>query len=215
MLGVNHYIKVWIPIISLLLVIFHSTAVGQSVTEEKVSENTIYYGKSFNNNLVRFHLLNLIVNEFTVSYERILPSGKVGIQIPLTLGYDKDLVDVDIPTPIESFSHTNKLVTKFESGVSVNIYPAGQGVFKYYFGPALRYGSGYWYEKIYYSWDELPEPISSDYFKFYINNGIIVTPVHSLSLALSGYIGIQHAFEATENNTETTSGLSFDIIIRF
>lgn len=218
MTWVNHsfHKKVAIMIISSLFVIMQFSALGQTIADKQEYSNNVYYNKSYNNNLIRYHLLNLIVNEFTISYERILPSGKVGIQIPFTLGYDKDPVNVDIPTPSDFISHTNSLVTKFESGVSVNVYPVGQGIIKYYFGPGLRYGQGYWYEDVDdYNWNETPESISSNYFKFYISNGLIITPVSSFSLALSGYIGIQHAFEATENKTETTGGLSFDLIIRF
>ena len=163
-------------------------------------------------NLISFHLLDFVISNFTLSYERIIADGKYGVQVPISLGYATQPVDIPIP-PIGD-TYANKLISEFYSGVSFNIYPTGQGTFKYFLGPAIRIGHG----KYFTNWDNYSathEEISTNYFKLLVNNGFVLTMAQSLSLSLVGSIGIQYLDNVDVNPTQTTGALSFDISFRF
>ncbi len=210
--------KVKVRILLLAFIILTGVDKTYCQSSQNNDEPIPYDAKSYyGNNLIRYHMLDLIINEFTISYERILKNGKTGIEVPITFGYDKDPVEIYLPLPLGDYNRVNHLVTEFETGANFNFYPGGQGIFKYYLGPGLRYGTGYWYQNVNgddYSFDT-SDPINTGYFKFFLNNGFLLTPVRSFSLSLNGFIGIQHAFEATEKQTQTNYGLSFDLIVRF
>ena len=204
-------------LIAILLVI-NNFGISQTTSAEEPEKTPIPYQTSsfYGSNLIRYHMLNLIINEFTISYERILNNGKSGIQIPVSFGYDKEPVEVPWPPPFEDASDPNQLVTKFETGVNFNLYPGKQGIFKYYLGPGLRFGTGFWYQDVYgYNSPSLTDPIDTDYLKFFVNNGFLWSPAQYFAISLNGFIGIQHSFEATEKETQTIGGLSFELIARF
>jgi len=70
----------------------------------------------FKKNLITYHLFDLVVSNFTISYERILNSGKVGIQIPFSIGYSENGSGYD----------QNTMSSTFYSGLYLNFYPTGQ-----------------------------------------------------------------------------------------
>jgi hypothetical protein len=135
-------------------------------------ENSIY-GK----NIFTYHLFDLIFGDFTFSYERISKNGKIGFKIPVSVGYG------------DVYSSTIKNV--FYSGFGINIYPTGQGKWKYFMGPNIRVGVGrddyyeygcypYYYHREYHS--------NIFYFKVLVDNGISYSPIKNFSI--SGYISI-------------------------
>ena len=158
------------------------------------------------NNLIAYHLADLLINNFTISYERIFNNGRMGIQIPLSIGYSGD------------YQELGDFRNKFYTGVNFNIYPTGQGQWRYFLGPGIRFGSGeyeyydncYDCSSYYYKTEDL------FYFKFHINNGIMFTPVPSLSLAASLSLGIRYVDSSyADEKVRTTGAFSFNMIYRF
>jgi hypothetical protein len=141
---------------------------------------------NFNKNLISYHLFDLIINEFTLSYEHLFKNGTVELQIPVSIGYGKN-------------RNFNNL---FYSGVYLNIYPTGQGKRRYFFGEELQAGvveyDAHWHEK-----DENgnPQPMSKIYNRFYakllINNGKIKFDDHE-----------------PDNQPETAETISFNTTYR-
>lgn len=164
------------------------------------------------NNLLTFHFLDFVINNFTISYERIIANGKYGIQIPFSFGYSDETTTVPLPPPTSS-DYTNYLVNRFYTGIKFNIYPTGQGKVKYFLGPEIRFGTGL-LNQDYYNYNN-PYTTNTGYIKFFINNGVVFTFANSLSISAVGSIGIQHMYKIDTNPTQTTGALSINLSYRF
>lgn len=182
----------------------------KSAIDAKKTSNPLDLGE----NLFAFHFLDFIVNSFTVSYERIIADGKYGIQIPVSFGYSDETTTIYFPVPFEP-DYTNKLVNKFYTGVSFNVYPTGQGTIKYFLGPAVRFGNGLYYENADDYGEHKQDHISTGYIKFLISNGVVLTIANTLSISAVGSIGIQHMYKADTDPTQTTGALSVNMSFRF
>ncbi len=135
----------------------------------------------YNPNFMTFHLLDMVVNNFTLSYERIISKGKIGIEIPVSFGYDEDLSGFD------------DLRNTFYTGVTLNFYPTGQGKVRYFLGPSIQVGQGYFNDGYYdYQSNYVTENIDTYVFRILINNGVMFTPINALSIKLSAAIGIRY-----------------------
>lgn len=159
----------------------------------------------FNKNLIAYHLADLIINNLTISYERILDNGKIGIQIPFSFGYS------------DNYQELGDFVNNFYTGINLNIYPTGQGTWRYFLGPGLRLGSGT-YENYDYLSSTYPNYYTEDlfYFKFHINNGIMFSPTPELSLVASLSLGIRYVnSKYSDEKVRTTGAASFNMIYRF
>jgi len=161
-----------------------------------------------------FHFLDFVINNFTVSYERILSDGKYGIQIPFSFGYSENTTAIPLPPPFDS-DYTNYLVNKFYSGIKFNIYPTGQGKIKYFLGPEIQFGNGIFHQDNSNYWQNNPYTTTTGYMKFLVNNGVVFTFAKTLSVSVIGSIGIQHMFKINTNATQTTGALSINLSYRF
>ena len=153
----------------------------------------------FSKNLITYHLFDLVLSNFTMSYERILSNGKIGIEIPVSFGYG---AHNNVPDDF--------VINKFYSGLYINFYPTGQGKVRYFLGPGIRAGSGH---------DSHGNQTNPDSFygKLLINNGVIFSPIQQLSLAAVLSLGIRYYPEAGQYNEEvtTTAAFSFNLSYRF
>ena len=180
------------------------------MVEAKKTLNQTDYG----NNLLTFHFLDFAINNLTISYERIIANGRYGIQIPFSFGYSEKTASIPLPPPFDS-DYTVNPANQFYTGITFNIYPTGQGKFKYFLGPSLRFGNGYFHEEYNSYGQHNPPPIKTGYIKFLINNGIVATFASSLSVSVIGSIGIQHMYKSGLNPTRTTGALSLNLSFRF
>ncbi|RLD40608.1 MAG: hypothetical protein DRI89_11625 [Bacteroidetes bacterium] len=159
----------------------------------------------YNKNLISFHLTDLIISNFTLSYERILGNGNTSIQIPVSFGYSSN----------NNFGDYY-IYNTFYSGLNFNFYPTGQGKVRYFLGPGVRIGIGH---DSGYSNDGYDKVESSDsfYTKLLINNGIIFSPIPELSLSAVLSLGMRYFPEAGKYNDEvrTTGAFSFNLSYRF
>ena len=92
------------------------------------------------------------------------------------------------------------------SGVGVNFYPTGQGKWKYYMGPQIKLGWGK-EQEYYYYYDEWGNYIGEEtvglesfYGKFFIDNGIMFTPVTNFSLAAFVSLGVRYVAKSNYDN---------------
>ena len=160
----------------------------------------------FNKNLFTYHLADLIVNNFTISYERISKNGKIGFEIPLSLGYGR-------------YAEIDDIINQFYTGLSVNFYPTGQGKWRFITGPGVRVGSAKW---DYYTHDNYGNYSNynntTGYFKLLVNNGVIFTPIKALSFSIIGSIGVRYVFKMPpdyDQRVRTTGGVSVNLSYRF
>ncbi len=163
----------------------------------------------FARNVFAYHLFDLVFGDFALSYERLLPSGKVGIKVPVAFGFDE----------YDNWYFNNI----FYSGVGVNFYPTGQGKWRYFMGPQFRIGYSratdwvdyyddqghYWYSEDVYS--------EGVYAKFLIDNGVQFTPLKNFSVSAIGSIGIRYFPEAAyeEDVVRTDGQFAINLSYRF
>ncbi|MDP2722234.1 MAG: hypothetical protein Q8O72_05725 [Bacteroidales bacterium] len=163
-------------------------------------------------NLITFHLLDFAINNFTLSYERILGDGKLSLQFPISFGYGDEPAKVLFPTPFGD-EFNSRFANKFSAGVKFNIYPTRQGKVRYFFGPSLIFGNGDYSTDSYYAYQ--PKLINTGFLAFLVNNGIMITPIEHFSLALIGSIGARHFFSVESGKTLSVAQLSFNLSYRF
>jgi len=173
-------------------------------------EKKIVNRHNYKKNIINYHLFDLVVNNFKLSYERIISNGKVGIQIPFSIGYGNG-------GDVSGFDDVHN---KFYTGISVNFYPTGQGIVRYFMGPGIQVGSGY-FDDYYYDNSTNQSHynnIDTFVFRFLVNNGIIFTPIEALSISLVGSLGIRYTDETEyddDNNVRTVGAFSANLSYRF
>lgn len=168
---------------------------------------------NFAKNLLGYHLFDVVYGDFTLSYERILSSGTVGIVIPVGFGYAYNT---------DYYNSSNEWVKNLiYSGIGINFYPTGQGKWRYFLGPNVRIGYGkqsywmsYWDEYGNYIGDE--EAISEGiYTKFYVDNGIMFTPVRNLSISSVVGVGVRYFPEAQEHYNAVLPTFHFSMNLNY
>ena len=173
-------------------------------------EKRIAKRRNFNKNIINYHLFDLVVNNFKLSYERIISNGKIGIQIPIAIGYGDH----------DNISGFDNVYNTFYTGLSLNFYPTGQGTVRYFMGPGIQVGTGF-FEDGYWdsSYDHyINKNIDTFIFRFLINNGIIFTPIEALSISLVGSLGIRYTDKTNQyddNNVKTVGAFSANLSYRF
>ncbi len=162
---------------------------------------------NYKKNLINYHLFDLIVNNFKISYERILLNGKIGIQIPFAIGYGGNISGFD------------NVDNKFYTGLALNFYPTGQGKVRYFMGPAVNVGTGNYedYNGYYNSLEPYDETYDTFILRFYVNNGVMFSPIPELSLSAVGSIGIRYVENnsSTIESVKTVGAFSFNLSYRF
>lgn len=132
-----------------------------------------------------YHPLDLVYASFTFGYEQLLPSGRIGIKIPVSLGLGGSTGS----NYYDDFRRNNR----YGAGLELNIYPFGQGRLNYYFGPAVNYRS---YRFYYYNYTPGPtQPAlvkeNAQLFAIALKNGIYYQFSKSFSIAADIGLGIR------------------------
>jgi hypothetical protein len=161
-------------------------------------------------NIFSYNLFDLVWNSFTVSYECIFENGKTGLKIPLSLGYNYN-------DEYTNFDFRNIIA----SGVGINFYPTGQGKWKYFMGPQIKLGLGK-EQEYYYYYDEFGNYIGEEvkgvesfYGKFFIDNGIMFTPVTNFSLAAFVSLGVRYVAKSNYDNDGINTDGAFGVNLSY
>lgn len=172
--------------------------------------------KDYGHNLVTLEMISLILNEVDFSYERILKSGFVGIEVPFYVGMGK----------VEDENYLREYNTTFKTGVDLNLYPTGQGRVKYFVGPGFRFGTVY---NTYSTFTPNPVTLGPSvseykfqdfrYFGFQINNGVLFQPTQTFAISFQLALGIRRLTPqegpATRVRVDNYGGLQVNLGIRF
>jgi len=172
-------------------------------------EKKVARRRNFKKNLINYHLFDLVVNNFKLSYERILSNGKIGIQIPFAIGYGDE----------DNLSGYDDVYNTFYTGLSLNFYPTGQGGVRYFMGPGIQVGTGFFSDGYNSNSGQYTNVnIDTFIFRFLINNGIMFTPIEALSISLVGSLGIRYTDKVKysgDNNVKTVGAFSANLSYRF
>jgi len=90
------------------------------------------YGRHF----VGANLSDLFRTDVTFHYEYIFKSNKIGLRVPVTIGFMNNLFNVKSRFESPYVFRRNRV---FETGLDFRYYPGGQGHVRYVMGPALHY----------------------------------------------------------------------------
>ena len=160
----------------------------------------------FKANLFTYHVADLLFNNFTISFEHINKSGKIGFEVPLSLGYSH-------------YANIDDLYNQFYTGLSLNFYPTGQGKWRFLTGPGMRIGMAKWdYYNYHDGGNSTDYNETTGYFKLMINNGVIFTPIEALSFSVIGSLGVRYVFtmpEGYDYQLRTTGAVSVNLSYRF
>lgn len=165
----------------------------------------IPYGR----NIISYHLFDIAYRDFTISYEHILKNGRVGLKIPLALGFNTDN-DNSGPYQFKNLAYT---------GLGVNVYVTGQRVASYFMGPEINIGYGkdqiYYYD--YFNYEEYSSEPEFFYGRLLINNGISVSPVPSMRISSVIGIGVRYfdVPESEDSGVQSTAYFTFTMGYRF
>jgi len=136
---------------------------------------------AFNHNALSYHILDVAYNDFKINYEHINKNGKLGITLPIAIGFNTH----------DSGPHD--YINLAYSGIGLNYYPTGQHETTYFIGPELDIGSAKDYS--YYYWYD-PNQQDQDnryaYLRFIVNNGLRYYPVVNFRVSVLAGIGIRY-----------------------
>ena len=157
----------------------------------------IHLRKKYGRNIFAYHVFYIIYKDFTLSYEHIFKSGKVGLKIPVAIGYNTK----------EGRDGPREYSNLFYSGVGLNIYLMGQRMASYFIGPEIHLGQG---QEMYYVHDNSDYTSSKHFDKFFywrlvINNGISFSPITNFRLAAVLGLGVRN-YKIPESKDDNNDG---------
>lgn len=159
-------------------------------------------------NIISYNYFALVHQNVGFIYERIFKSGYTSIKIPLQFSIGTPNFYTYRPT--------------FVSGVDFNIYPTGQGLLKYYFGPSIRFGevssSDYYYYDPYFNPGPIEnenETLSSAFGAFMFTNGLSYQPIEKMNINVLTGLGIRNFEEDFVNNGFSQSFFWFEASVGY
>lgn len=166
----------------------------------------------FSHNIISFNTIAVPAGRFTMSYQIINKTGKLGFEIPVSVGLIPD-ANID---PLQEIFEI-ELYSIFYTGFTLNWYPMGQRKVTYLLGPSFRLGIGqsdYYYD---YYYDQYPNQNTQQYYsKLLINNGIMISPNKHFSMSVIFSLGIMHRNTRPDDEKfGTVADLSFNLAYKF
>ncbi len=170
----------------------------------------------YGRNIMSYHIFDFVYQDFSMSYERISKSGKLGYKVPIAIGFNTDRDN-------GPRLYNNMLY----SGFGLNVYIFGQKMVSYFMGPEVHVGIGK--EEYYYYYEDQVEPYYTYgeyrseefiYGRLLINNGISISPVYNFRLAAVMGLGVRYyELEKEEYNSDdgfkSTAYFTFSMGFRF
>ncbi|HMT30131.1 MAG TPA: hypothetical protein PKD91_12710 [Bacteroidia bacterium] len=132
----------------------------------------------------------------TIGYERILKTGKFGIKLPLSIGFNEPHISsFNGSSPYQyhyydgwdqtGYYSTNKI---FSTGLDLYYYTGGQGTLRYFIGPCIEFGQFYY--KYYETTNTQPVSYTvkkeiGSYGALIFKNGMLFQPTKSFNVSLT------------------------------
>lgn len=167
---------------------------------------------NFSHNIISFNAIGVPAGRFTMSYQVINKTGKLGFEIPVSVGLIPDATIDPLPEIFDI-----ELYSIFYTGFTLNWYPMGQKKVTYLLGPSFRLGIGqsdYYYD---YYYEQYPDHNSQQYYsKLLINNGIMLSPNKHFSMSFIFSLGIMHRNARPDDEKfGTVADLQFNLAYKF
>jgi len=117
MTRIRFFLVMWLPML------------GSLQAQQTYKPVRDYPGNDFYRNIVMLKTLDVVLGNLTVTYERRMGKGAVGMRVPLSLGIDKDGSGSSIDR--------NRL---FETGIGFIFYANKNRPASFYLSPSFEYG---------------------------------------------------------------------------
>lgn len=167
------------------------------------------YQKNTSRSILSFNPLALLYRNLGIAYEHIVKNGYIGIKIPFSFAV----------LGREGAVFPNRHL--YQTGIDLNIYPAGQGSFKYFVGPSFHVGKVESVD-VFEGITGKCEPIQSNHTTITLNNGFMWNSPSNFSMSTSLGLGVRsfknkdynHIYKDENNrgpviHMECTLGYSF------
>jgi hypothetical protein len=132
---------------------------------------------SFGKSLISFNVMDILLNRISFGYERIFAKGKIGLKIPIGVGF------------LENTS--SNLNTKWISGLDLHYYPMGQRKVSYFTGFSFAFGQELEDSYLYGSNGYQRVINNVNFYGFYLNNGVYFKTGRNIGLSLNFGIGLK------------------------
>lgn len=157
----------------------------------------ISLNKKYGRNIVAYHVFDIIYKDFSFSYEHVFKNGKLGIKIPVAVGYNTK----------EGRDGPREYINLFYSGVGLNVYLMGQRMASYFIGPEIHLGQGQeeYYVQDYNNYTGTTYYDKYFYWRLIINNGISFSPIPNFRLAAVLGLGVRN-YKIPESKDDYNNG---------
>jgi len=186
--------------LSLILLMFVIDGKTQDKEEQKVVD--------FNPNSIHFNMSDVIFKRIGFEYEHILGDGNLSIKVPFSYSFgDPDLMYESLYYTNIDFIPMRGIVdfTDWYVGIGANLYPKGQGKFRFYVGTEIRLGQAHkydegYYQNQYYYYEDVENEIlytKHDYFQttFFVNAGLQLHPVENIVVSINLSMGASSTYD--------------------
>ncbi len=176
--------------------------------------NTVQQVKAgLGQNIISLNITDVFVGMISANYEHILPSGKLGLKIPLSVGFNT-IAGNHLDYSYYKYSPRETIIG---SGIDLDFYPGGQRQVSYFVGPSLQlrlFNADYGYY----------DPVSSFYttinktgsfLGFFVQNGVSFQTGSRLNLSLELGLGYAWITETQDPNNGFRANFRTNIGIRF
>ena len=164
-------------------------------------------------NIISLNISDIFVGMISANYEHILRSGKLGIKIPLSVGFNTFTVN-RLNYLDYGYSPRGTIIG---SGIDLDFYPVGQQQISYFVGPSLQFRL---FNANYDSFDPVNsiytlESKKGSFFGIFVQNGVCFQTGSKLNLSLELGLGYAFITETQVRNNGFKANFRTNIGIRF
>ncbi|NOR86466.1 MAG: hypothetical protein GQ527_02535 [Bacteroidales bacterium] len=184
-----------------IFLVFSCLFLGLIISEVKAQDSDVVDKLEFGRNNISLTMSDVIFKRISFQYERIIgDNGTISITVPFSYAFDEVNVSYNTSYSMGYGNLSMENIVDYSDwyiGLGFNLYPAGQGAFRAYFGPEIRMGPAHISrEQIDYVYEGdkdviYPEDIEYTYSSFLLNIGAIYEPAENFIVSLNLGVGAQ------------------------
>ncbi|MBL4753247.1 MAG: hypothetical protein JKY52_06590 [Flavobacteriales bacterium] len=170
---------------------------------------------NFGKNYIAFNTMGLVSTNVSFSYERISKKGKLGVRIPLAIGFGSGTASYFINN-----SNVNQ-GSVFAYGLDLNFYPNGQGSVRYFIAPSFLITSFYYQftdqfiDPVTGAWMIMDERLLGQQRVGLVKHGMLIQVSREFNLSFVVGLGLSMNDTKNEDFIQTKATFEFNVGYRF
>ena len=177
-------------------------------TETKAGKGKTFDEAKLGNNIISLSIFEMAFEKLTISYERIIGDQKrIGLRIPICFRVGEPGSEIINPYKV-----------LFYSGLDLNFYPAGQGRFKGFIGPTLRFGMARYNGDFQTEYGFSSVAANFRFMSFMVQGGFLWAVSKEISISSSLGFGMRRYLKPADQYSNVTIGavnINFGVGYRF